>query len=72
MVLAINIYVMSVMYKKKELHELDFFLVTYQSGMDLVFTGVLGIIDYFLDIWFSLFNFCHYAGFFEWKKEYVP
>ena len=71
-VLAINIYVLCVVYKNKELHSLDYFLVTYQSIVDLIFTGVLGCLDYFLDLWYTLFAFCVYGGFLEIVQEYIP
>ncbi|XP_075264826.1 uncharacterized protein LOC142356978, partial [Convolutriloba macropyga] len=71
-VLAINLYVLLVVYSKKELQSLDYFLVTYQSGIDFIFTGFVGLGDYLISIWYSLFTFCLYGGFFEIVDDYIP
>ena len=62
-VITVNSYCLLVLCKNKDLQNLDYFLVALQSISDLVFTGILGCIDYFLDVWSVFIYFCSYAGF---------
>ena len=55
----------------KEIQNLDYFLVSYQSVTDLIFIGCLGLVDYFLDFWAGLIYLCHYGGFQVTKEDYI-
>ena len=63
LVIFFNVYCLAVIYKNWKLHTLDYFLVAMQSVCDLIFTGVLGCIDYFLEVWSVFTHFCSFAGF---------
>ncbi|XP_075255216.1 uncharacterized protein LOC142347937 [Convolutriloba macropyga] len=68
-VILSNILCLWVVYDTKELQCLDYFLVTLQSVMDLIFTGLFGLIDYLLDLWASFIYYCNFAGFHEVGKH---
>ena len=63
MVILFNVYCLAIIYNNPKLHSLDYFLVTAQSFSDLIFTGFLGCVDYFMDVWSAFIYFCSYAGF---------
>ena len=48
---------------KKEVQTLDYTLVLMQTIFDLIFTGLLGMTDYVLDLWTVFIYFCFYSGF---------
>ena len=71
-VILLNSYCIGVVYYNKELQTLDYFLVTLQSITDLLFTGILGSINYFMDIWASLIYLCSFTTFVLKPKHFIP
>ena len=43
---------------------LDYFLVTFQSIMDLIFSGILSLAHYLVTVYGALVAFCVYTGYF--------
>ena len=62
-VILANMLCLWIVSKKEELQSLDYFLVIFQSSIDLIFTGCFGFLDYFLDLWAAFIYFCSYSGF---------
>ena len=59
----INLYFIATVYSQKELHTLDYFLITTQSILDLIFSGVLNSAQYIINTITSLVSFCFFSGF---------
>ena len=56
--IIINTYCIVTVFKTKELQNLDYFLTTCQSLIDLVFTGFFGLVFYLFDLYLSLYYTC--------------
>ena len=69
--IIINLYCILVVASDEQLKSLDFFLVTLQSFSDLVFTGILGLIDYLLDLWAAFIYICSYGTFYDDKLLFI-
>ena len=68
-VIGINAFCLGVFMAKKELQNLEYCLVVMQTIVDLIFTGVLGLVYYFLDVWSAFVYFCMFSGLnFDWEN----
>ena len=64
-----NAFCLRVFIGNRKLHKLEYCLVVMQTVFDLLFTGILGLTDYLLDVWSALIYFCTYSGFnFNWDS----
>ena len=68
--IGLNLYFISTVYAVEVLHSWDYFLITMQSVFDLIFSGVLILIRYLMEMWEIVLAFCYSGGFFrDYKHE---
>ena len=58
LVILFNLYFVLTVWKVEELHTHDYVLITIQCAMDLIFTGVFGLLHYLLELWSGVVSFC--------------
>ena len=70
LVILLNLYFILVVWKTDELHSHEYVLITAQSVLDLVLTGIIGLIYYLLDLLNAFVVFCHYGGFLKLTDDH--
>ena len=63
--IALNVYFVLTVALSNELKLTDYWLIAFQSSLDLLLTGVLGLVYYFINSWSAVMFFCVHARFYD-------
>ncbi|XP_063717636.1 uncharacterized protein LOC134844751 [Symsagittifera roscoffensis] len=70
LVIMFNLYFLLTVRYNKDLHNHDYVLISLQCFLDLLLTGFIGLIHYFLELWTATVGFCELGGFLRLSSRY--